>query len=318
MNIRRFARLALIGLAAALQFGGGAAAQSFPSKPINFIVPYAPGGISDILGRAVSASLEEQFGQPVVVINKPSPGIVLGLTEIATAQPDGYTIGIWANSAITFPLVTGQSTPYDGVESFTFLRSYGSGVLGVVVGADSPFKTFKELLDAGKASPGKYKYGSVGVNSGQHRVLEAAAKVHGAKFIHIAQKGTAAGVANVLGGHLDFLSDASSWAPNVRQGQMRVLVLTGDKRNPYFPDVPIYKEFGVQEDYSGRLAVVGPAKLPPAIKDKLETALDKAFHSDKVKEAVANIGQPIESMPSDVMRQAAIDSRILWKKLLAE
>ncbi|MGE6742985.1 Bug family tripartite tricarboxylate transporter substrate binding protein [Allorhizobium pseudoryzae] len=317
MTIRtafRFAALAISALTIGL---GSAKAQEFPSQPITFVVPYAPGGISDILGRAVSASLQQQLGQPVVVVNKPSPGIVLGLSEVANAKPDGYTIGIWSNAAYVFPIAMKQQVPYDGVEGFTFLRSYGEFVVGAVVAANSPYKTFQDLVDAGKKDPGKLKYGSIGVNSGQHLQLEAAARHFGAKFVHIPQTGTAANISNVLGGHLDFLSDASSWTPNVKQGQMRLLAISGTKRNPYFPDVPTYKELGVQEEYWGRGAIVAAAGIPADVRGKLETALDKAFQDPKVQEAVSSIAQAITSIPGADMTEWAKSDREFWKKSLA-
>lgn len=316
MTVKSVTKLVLGALAAAwLSSAPAAQADEFPSKQMTFVVPYAPGGISDILGRAVSASLEEQFGVPVVVVNKPSPGIVLGLNEVASARPDGYTIGIWSNSAYVFPMSTGTEVPYDGIDSFTFVRSYGEFVLGVVVKEDSPYKTFDDLIAAGKEKPGALKYGSVGVNSGQHLMIVATEEATGAKFTHIPQTGTAAGVANVLGGHLDFLSDASSWAPQVKQGQLRLLAVTGAERNPYFPDAPTFKEAGVEAEYWGRGAIVAAAGIPPEVRAKLSAALDKAFQSPKVKEAVAMIAQNIVSIPGEDMEAWAKKDRETWSAI---
>lgn len=318
MTAKHLMRLLWCAVTASFLAATPAVAQGYPSRSLTFVVPYAPGGISDILARSVSAVLEKELGQSVVVVNKPSPGIVVGLSEVAKAAPDGYTIGIWVNSAYVFPLVMKTPVPYDGVESFTFLRSYGDFVVGVAVKSDSRFKTFQDLIETGKANPGKLKYGSIGANSGQHLMMEETQKVTGAKFVHVPQTGTAANIANVLGGHLDFLSDASSWAPNVRQGQLRLLAISGAKRNPSFPDVPTFAEQGVKAQLWGRGAIVAPAKLPDAIKTKLEAALDKAFQDPKVQEATAGIAQIITSIPGDEMREFAIKDREVWKKLIAE
>lgn len=292
-------------------------AQQFPSRSITFVVPYAPGGVSDILARAVATAMEADLKQAVIVLNKPSPGIVLGLSEVAKAKPDGYTIGIWGNSAYVFPKVMRQPVPYDGIDSFTFIRSYGEFVLGVAVKADSPYRTFGDLMDAGKKEPGKLKYGSIGVNSGQHLQFEFAAKQSGASFVHVPQTGGATNIANVLGGHLDFMSEASTWAPNVKQGQLRLLAISGLKRNPYFPDVPTYAELGYKHQLWGRGAIIAPVGLPDAIQKRLETAVDTALGSEKVRDAVSGIAQVIESIPGVDMKAWAVKDRQTWDAILA-
>lgn len=317
-------RRVMMSLTAAAAAGGlvgplatAARAQAgFPDKPITFVVPFAPGGISDVMGRAIGAAMSAELGQPIVIVNKPSPGIVLGLSEVAKARPDGYTIGMWYPSAYTFPLAMKTTVPYDGIDGFTFIYSYTDPVLGVVVRADAPWKTFQELIDDGKKNPGKLKFGSVGVNSSQHVMMEIVMKKTGARFVHVPQQGTAANIAAVLGGHLDFLSDASSWAPNVRQGQMRALVVSGNKRSQFFPDVPTFVELGF-EVVSGRGVVVGPAGLPEPIRARLETAVANALKDDRVKEAFASIATEISGLAGADMRKLAIADREVWRGMLA-
>lgn len=302
--------------AIALQTRSARAQANYPDKPITFVVPFAPGGISDIMARAMGAGMSADLGQPVVILNKPSPGLVLGLAEVAKAKPDGYTIGIWFGSAYTFPMAMKTTVPYDGIESFTFIHSYTEPLLGVVVKADAPWKTFQDLIDEGKRNPGKLKFGTVGVNSGQHVIMEIVMKETGARFVHVPQSGVAAGIANVLGGHLDFQSDASSWAPNVRQGQMRVLAVTGDARSKFFPDAPTFTELGFKV-VSSRGAVVGPAKLPEPVRVKLEAAVVNSLKSDKVREAFDSVATEISSMTAADMLKLAIEDRQMWKQMLS-
>lgn len=317
MNRRTVLMLAACAIVAADFSPAPAAAQDFPSKQITFVVPFAPGGISDILARSMASAMEADLKQTVIVLNKPSPGIVIGLSEVAKAKPDGYTIGIWTNAAYVFPKVMKTTVPYDGIDSFTFLRSYGDFVIGVAVKEDSPYKTFEDLIEAGKKDPGKLKYGSIGINSGQHLQMENAAAQAGAKFVHVPQTGTAANIANVLGGHLDFLSDASSWTPNVKQGQLRLLAISGVKRNPYFPDVPTFGDLGYKKQLWGMGAIVAPAGLPPDVQKTLEAALDKAMGSQKVQDAVAGISQVITSIPGAEMKAWALNDRKGWDEILA-
>lgn len=316
MLTRRFVAMLGIACAIAAAAGQGArAADTFPSKPITFVVPFAPGGISDIMARAIGAAAEKELGQPFLILNKPSPGNVLGLAEVNKAKPDGYTIGIWTNSAYTFPIGMKTTVPYDGIDGFTFVRSYGEFVLGIVVRADSRFKTLQDLIDEGRKSPGKPKYGTVGVNSTQHLIAESVQKDSGAKWVHVPQTGTAAGIANVLGGHLDFLSDASSWASNVRQGQLRLLAYTGDRRSKYFPDAPTFKELGFNVVRS-RGAIVAPAGLPPEILKKLDTAIDNALRDPRVREAFDSIATEIDSQSGEAMKAFSVADRKLWEQLL--
>lgn len=293
-----------------------ARAQGFPDKPITFVVPFAPGGISDIMARAMGASMSTNLGQPVVIVNKASPGLVLGLSEVAKAKPDGYTIGIWFSSAYTFPMAMKTTVPYDGIDGFTFIHSYTEPVLGVVVRTDARWKTFQDLIDEGKSSPGKLKFGTVGVNSGQHVIMEIVMKATGARWVHVPQSGVAAGIANVLGGHLDFESDASSWAPNVRQGQMRLLAVSGDQRSTFFPDAPTFKELGFKV-INSRGAVVGPAHLPEPIRARLEASIVAALKDEKVKEAFAGVATEVSGMAGADMRKVAIEDREMWKQMLS-
>lgn len=290
---------------------------TFPSKPVTFIVPFAPGGISDVMARAIGQSMSTDLKQPVVIVNKPSPGLVLGLTEIARAKPDGYTIGLWFPSAYTFPITMKTQVPYDGIDSFTFIRSYTEPLLGVVVKADAPWKSFQELIDDGKKAPRKLKFGTVGVHSGQHIIMEIVMKKTGAEFIHVPQNGVAAGIANVLGGHLDFLSDASSWAANVRQGQMRVLAYTGDVRSPFFPDTPTFKELGFQV-VSSRASIVGPARLPDAVRQRLDEAISKALTDQTVIDAFASVASTVSSVSGEETRHLMIQDRKVWNGILVD
>lgn len=319
VSLGKFRVSAWIAGAAALYLalaGGPAHAQArYPTKAITMVVPFAPGGISDIMARAMGESMSKELGQPVVILNKPSPGLVLGLSEVAQAKPDGYTIGIWFGSAYSFPITMKTTVPYDGIDSFSFIHSYTEPVLGIVVRSDARWKTLQDLIDEGKKSPGKLKYGTVGVNSAQHLIVEIISKKTGARFVHVPQTGVAAGIANVLGGHIDFQSDASSWAPNVRQGQMRVLAYTGEKRSGFFPDVPTFKELGF-EVVSGRGAVVGPAGLPEDIRQRLETAVANSLKDEKTKQAFASLATEISSMSGADMRSRAVADREMWKQMV--
>lgn len=273
-------RLLLLALAlaagAALVVPSGAAAE-FPERPITLIVPWAPGGSTDQTGRVLAKAAEATLGQPIVILNKPGASTTLGMAELAAARPDGYTIGTLSSSAYMIPLRGGRTVQYDMLKSFSWISYYGDNLIGIVVPGESRWKTLKDLLADGKASPGKIKWGNAGVGTTQHLTMEAVALDAGVKFVYIPQKGSAESVAALLGHHIDFVSEVSVWAPHVEAKTLRLLAVTTPTRSDGFPDVPTLKELGFTSMRSVQ-AIIAPAGVPEPIRMKLETAFRKALH----------------------------------------
>jgi tripartite-type tricarboxylate transporter receptor subunit TctC len=309
----------LLALAATIcLFSGPAAAQdSFPERPITMIVPWAPGGVTDIMVRALSKGAEKHLGQTIVILNKPSAGNVVGLTELSQAKPDGYTVGPLSSTGYVFP-ITGKQVPYDILKSFTYVSYFGDNLLGVVVRSDAPWQSLKDLIEDGKKNPGKFKFGTPGVGTTQHLMMEGIMIDTGSKFIHVPQVGSAAVNAALLGGNLDFSSDASSWAPLAMQGQFRVLAVSTPSRSAAFPDAPTMSQLGFRASRSVG-AIIAPAGVPEPIRLKLEDAFRKAVSEPEAKAAFEKLAMtPIEM--SGPQARALVETemkltREIWEKI---
>ena len=266
----------LLALALLLLSSLAAVSAEFPERPITMIVPWAPGGSTDQTGRVLAKAAEAHLGQPIVILNKPGASTTLGMAELAAAKPDGYTIGTLSSSTYMIPMRGGRTVQYDMLKSFSWISYYGDNLIGVAVPAESKWKSLQELIADGKASPGKIKYGNAGVGTTQHLTMEAVAFDTGAKFTYIPQKGSAESVAALLGGHLDFVSEVSTWAPHVEAKKLRLLAVTTPTRADGFPDVPTMKELGFSSLRSVQ-AILAPAGVPEPVRAKLETAFRRGL-----------------------------------------
>lgn len=265
----------LLVIAGALAAAAPAARAEYPERPITMIVPWAPGGSTDLTGRALAQAAEKILGQPIVIVNKPGAATMLGMTELAGAKPDGYTVGTLSSTTYMHPL-RGRQVSYDSLKSFTYISYYGDNLIGIAVLADSKWKTLKDLVADGKANPARLKYGNAGVGTTQHLTTEKIQLDSGAKFTFVPQKGSAEAVAALLGGHLDFITEVSVWAPHVEAGKVRLLAVTTPKRAEGFPEVPTVFELGFESLRSVQ-AIIGPAGIPEPIRAKLEDAFRKGM-----------------------------------------
>lgn len=290
-------------------------ALAFPDRPINLIVPWAAGGSTDQTGRVLAKAAEEHLGQPIVIVNKPGASTTLGMIELAQAKPDGYTIGTLSSTTYMVPL-TGQAVPYDMMKSFSFISYYGDNLIGIAVLKDKPWKTLKELVDDGKKNPGKITYGTGGVNTTQHMMIEALSQRSGAKFTHIPQRGSAGSIPAILGGHVDFISEVSVWAPYIESDQVRLLVINTPKRSAGFPDVPTYNELGYDALRSVQ-AIIGPAGIPEDRRVKLEAAFRKALEDRTFQEVMKKLRMEIVDMSGSETRDAIAKEIETAKRLIS-
>jgi tripartite-type tricarboxylate transporter receptor subunit TctC len=254
------------------------ASEPFPSRQIEIIVPWVPGGGSDLMARTLAPKMSEILGQPVVVLNKPGGGGTVGLTYLATRKPDGHSlIMVTPTPFILVPQL--QKVEYTAWD-FTYITGLVTQLQGVQVRADAPWRTFRDLLDDAKKNPGKIKYGTYGVASIPHILMEGIAKDRGITWTHVPFKGDSDLITAVLGGHV-MVTTATTWVPHAQAGRVRELVLFTEKRCSDFPDVPILKELGF--DYycgaSSLNGIAGPKGLPEEILKKLEDAIRVAAES---------------------------------------
>lgn len=262
-----------------LAFGAPAFA-GYPEKPINLMIPYAGGGSTDVIARLLANLAQDDFAKPIVVVNKPGGGGVLMHELLAQAKPDGYTLGVVATGVLTrTPFL--QKVGYNPEKDFTYIMLFSLWQYGLVVKADSPWKTLAEFIDYAKQNPGKVTYSTAGTGSAQYLAMEYLAQVEGIKWTHIPYKGGISAVTAVLGGHVTACAQAVEWKPYVEDGQLRLLAVLGGQRIPTFPEVKTLKELGYDYEVVSGPGIAGPANLPPEVVDHVTKAFTRASHDPK-------------------------------------
>jgi len=277
------------GAALSLPFGA-ARAQTYPNKPITLIVPWPAGGSTDRHHRLLAELAGKHLGQTIVVENKPGGGGTTGPGTMAlTARPDGYTIAQYPMGMLRVPHM--QKVPWDPLKDFTFIIGVSGYTFGLTVRADSPYKTFNEYVDAARKSPGKIDYGSTGIGTSPHLLMEELAGNAKVTLNHIPFKGNADLTQAVLGGHVMAQSDASGWDKLVESGQLRLLVTFGEKRTKRWPTVPTAQELGYNVVSTSPYGLVGPKGMDPAVVKTLHDAFRKAMDEPRHVELLDQLNQ---------------------------
>ena len=293
MNITVSRRALLAGAcAAALLVPLGASSQAFPTKPITLIVPWPAGGSTDRHMRALAELASKNLGQNIIVENKPGGGGTLGPGTMArTAKPDGYTITQYPLGMLRLPHM--QKMQWDPLKDFTFIVGVSGYTFGFTVRADSPYKTFNDYIEAARKNPGKIDYGSTGIGSSPHLLVEELAINAKAELNHVPFKGNADLQSALLGGHVMAQSDATGWDKFVENGQMRLLVTFGEKRTKRWPQVPTAKELGYGVVSQSPYGIAGPKGMDPAVVKVLHDAFKKAMDDPKHQELLEQLNQDL-------------------------
>jgi tripartite-type tricarboxylate transporter receptor subunit TctC len=290
-------RRALIVGTALLPLAFGATAQdTFPSRPIQMIVPFPPGGVADITGRPTAHVMGKLLKQSVVVQNKPGAGGSVGAAQAARSAPDGYTILMALSSISVLPVadrLQGRAPAYE-LDQLAPIALISADPTVLVVREDGPYKMLKDLVDAAKARPGTINYGSSGVYGTLHVAMEIFAGAAGIKLFHIPYQGGGPAVAALLGGQIDALASGPSAAiGQIKAGKMRALAVWGDKRLASLPDVPSMKELGYDATFYIWSGLFAPAATPQSIMTVLRDAARRTVEDPEFKEAMAKVETPI-------------------------
>jgi len=279
----------ILGLAAGLLLTLAAHAQTFPAKPVTLIVPWPAGGSSDLYFRKLGEVAARHLGQPLVIENRPGGSGMNGPATMAkTARPDGYTISQLTISAFRVPHM--QKVDWDPLTDFTYIIGLAGYTFGVVVKADSPFKTFNDLLDYARANPGKLSYATPGTGTSLHLAMEEVASKAGVQFLHVPFKGYADGAIALMGGHVMVQVDSTGWAKQVDAGAQRLLATLGDKRTRW--GAPTVKELGVDTVSASPFGLVGPKGMPRDVVKTLHDAFKKSLDDPDYLKLLATLDQP--------------------------
>ena len=321
MKTAKLLAAALITLAgtATMLLAQGVHAQAFPTKAIRLVMPYTPGGSSDILARPIANEMSKSLGQPVLIEYKPGAGSTIGADFIAKSAPDGHTLVMLLTAhAINASLM--PSLPYDTLKDFTSITLAATLPLVVAVNAQSNIHSLQDLIAAAKANPGKLNYGSAGAGNTSHLAVEYFRSVVGIEVTHVPYKGSGPAVAGLLGREVDFMFDSlSSSLAQIQGGKFRAIAVSTAKRSQVLPQVPTIAESGVPGfDISAWYGIFAAANTPAPVVQKLNAEFIKAMAQPDAKQRIEGYGyQIVGSTPAQL--DAHVKSEIArWGKVVKD
>jgi tripartite-type tricarboxylate transporter receptor subunit TctC len=308
-----------IAFVCAAFFSVAAAAQSWPQKPVRFIVPFAPGGATDIAARMLGEKLSQIWGQTVVIENRAGAGGALGAAEAARAAPDGYTLFFPSGSVMTANQHVYAKLNYDPERDFVPVTNVVSGPQVLVVPASSPYKTVKDLIDAARANPGKLTFGHAGIGTQTHLASENFLYQAKIDAISVPYKGEAPALAGLVGGEISFaLTNMAAAIPHVQGGRLRALGVTSLSEAPQLAGVPPIAKTLPGFENAGWFGIVAPAGTPKPIINKVYEDTRKSLESTEMKARLYAQGlAPVGNTPAQFAAAMKIESQ-LWAKVVRE
>ncbi len=322
MMNRRQIVAALPALLTAGGFAGrAAAADAYPSKPVRIVVPFAPGGITDILARALAAKLTDAWGEQFVVENKPAGAGQVGVEYVAKSPPDGYTLLVTADATFVTDPFTHSTLPYDASKDFVPITGLGISPQALVVHPSVPVKTFADLIALGKAKPGELNYGTFGIGTSGHLNIVLIEKTTGAKFTPVHYHGAAPAITDLLGGHIQMMIVSIGLVAQPWQaGQLKVLGFGSAARIPRFPDVPTLAESGLLNFQAGSwYGLAAPKGTPADVAEKLGEQTQKIFSDLEFRDKflAPNFIYSIASPPGEFAARIRADAA-KWEKVIRD
>jgi len=296
-----------------------AAAQSYPTRPIKMVLPFPPGGPTDVTARMIAEPLSAAFGQPVVIDNRPGgAGGTIGAKAVATAEADGYTLLYTPPGPLVTAPAIYKNVGYDPVKDFAPVAMILSSPQLLVVNPAVPVKSMQELVAYARSNPGKISYASPGFGTQPHLLGEMFARVTGISIVHVPYRGAAQAVTDLLAGQVQmYFENIPTLLPHVETGKLKALALAGERRHPQLPDVPTTIEIGfpgLQATYW--TAVLAPAGTPAAIVGKLNAAINDILRSRETVASLAKLSAiPMIGTPADLAALMATETKI-WTELI--
>ena len=305
----RLAATVMLLVASAAAFAEKAFAESWPTKPIRVIVCYAPGGVTDVVARLVAQPLSEEFGQSIVVENKPGANGMIGSQIVADAPPDGYTLLMYVDGNTVLPSIM-KKLPFEPLKAFAPITVLGRGSHVILVHPSLPVRSLGELIAYAKKHPGELSYASPGLASPQSLSLEAIKKASGIDIVHIPYKGGGQAIADVASGQVKVgvLGMAPS-LPHIQSGKLIPLAVTGGKRSPLLPDVPTVAEAALPGFETVQWqGIAAPAGTPPEVTKRVHDELVRIMATPAVIERLKSIGMDNSTSPTPEDFRKMIDN----------
>ena len=270
---------------------GNASGQTWPARQVQLVVPYAPGGVVDLIGRTVGQRLSAQLGQPVVVDNRPGAGGIIGVDYAARSTPDGYTIVVMDPAIVINPNMQ-DKVPYDLKKDLQAVAVIGSSPLVLVVNASLPVTTVSQLVDYARANPGKLNFVSAGIGTTPHMAGELLKLRSGVNMVHVPYKGSGPAMADLVAGQVQLgFSSITAALPFIKDNRLRPLATTGSKRSPALPEVPTMVEAGYPNfEVDLWLGIFAPAAVPAPLVTRLNGEIAKALEDPALRSAFGTVG----------------------------
>lgn len=305
-------------LALGLAVTASAQAQNWPAKPVTMIVPFPPGGSTDLIARTVAPKLQEKFGATFVIENKPGAGGTLGAGQAKRAAPDGYTILVSSLGPFVIGPHLVKDPGYDALKDFKYITVAVQAPNVLVVNANSQFRDLKGVLAYLKANPGRMTFASAGNGTSDHLTAELFWQETGTQATHVPYKGGAPAIVDLLGGQVDAsFSNINTSLTHIQSGKLRALAVTSAKRSPLLPDVPTMEELGLKGvTVTSWQAFAGPKNMPADVRDKLRGGIVEALNDPSVKSRLLELGfEIVGNTPAEFTKFQA-DEFARWKKVI--
>jgi tripartite-type tricarboxylate transporter receptor subunit TctC len=295
------------------------AESAWPGRPIKLVIPYAAGGGSDIIARAIGGKLAERLGRPIIADNKPGGGGIIAVDAVAKAPPDGYTI-LFTTTAIATISAGRKTLPYDPVKDFTPIGEIGATPLLIVVARDSPIRTLGELVSQARAKPNSITYGSGGVGSMSHLGMELLDSVANVQMLHVPYKGMAPALTDLIAGRVTTaLCTFASALPLMKGGRLRGLTVTGAQRSPFAPDLPTSAEAGFPGFHIDFWwGIVAPARIPTEVAKRLNEELNAVLAEAGTRELLAREAAVPVPGPPDQFGKLVSSDIARWTSLIRD
>lgn len=292
-------------------------AEEYPTKPINLVVPMAPGGSTDIIGRIMATKLTERLGHPLVVLNRPGAGGTVGLGIVAVAKPDGYTLASIAASYVIGNAVYSK-LPYDPDKSFAPVAKFGEGKAVFTVYPGLPVNSIQEFVALAKKEPGKMNYSAAGVGSFGHLGAEYFVKTAGIDVLAVQFKGAGPAMTDTAGGHTQMTFGSIAQAlPLIKSGKLKALATTGRTRSALLPDIPTVSESGYPGfEASTWWAILAPAGTPHAVVEKLSKEIGAVMASAETKKLFLSQGADLDYMDTNTFSKYLSEEKAKWEMVV--
>jgi tripartite-type tricarboxylate transporter receptor subunit TctC len=315
LNVPSAKSVILMGLC--LLPSAAAAAQSYPTRPIRLIVPYAPGGNVDITARTIGPPLTEVLGQSVVVDNRPGGGGNLGANLVARAAPDGYTLLMGSSGPLSINMIVFKDVPYDSARDFAPVSAVHVVPLVLLASPKSTIASVSDLIARLKASPGKLTMASSGAGTTNHFAIELFASMSGTRPLHVPYKGSGPALSELLGGQVETMIDQlTSSIGFVRDGKLKLLAVTGARRSPALPNVPTLDESGLKGyEASTYIGVAAPSGIPQPVLTRLNEGIRKVMAHPDVLEKLRALGTEPGSSSPEAFRKMIVDELAKWREI---